>query len=106
MTFAELKILAQKHGRNLGNMARGKQSKRALTAVLVLFALPVFGVLTAFGVASDSQLDKVPRREMIELLAMPASEESMLVEKPSAISRKRPGAAWRHGRRAAAKIAR
>ena len=79
MTFAELKILAQKHGRNLGHMASGKQSRRALTAVLVLFALPVFGVLTAFGVASDSQLDKVPRREMIELLAMPASEESMLV---------------------------
>ena len=36
MTFAELKILAQKHGSSLLNMVRSNPAKRALTAVVVL----------------------------------------------------------------------
>jgi murein DD-endopeptidase MepM/ murein hydrolase activator NlpD len=50
--------------------------KRALAAVGVLLALPVFGVLTAFGVASDTQLERVPRQDVIETLLLPAIEEA------------------------------
>ena len=70
MTFAELKILAQKHARSLWHFARGVAGKRTLAAVLVLFALPIFGVLTAFGVSSDSQLDHTERREIIESISL------------------------------------
>lgn len=60
-------------------MLHGLQAKRALTAVMVLLALPIFGVLTAFGVSSDSQLDRIERREITESLALPKSEEAALV---------------------------
>jgi murein DD-endopeptidase MepM/ murein hydrolase activator NlpD len=75
MTFAELKILAQKHGQHLWHVANGEAARRTLTAVLVLLALPVFGVLTAFGVSSDSQLDRIERRDVTETLALPKTEE-------------------------------
>jgi len=78
MTFAELKILAQKHGLSLWQAARSGPAKRTLTAIMVLFALPVFGVLTAFGVSSDSQLDRIERREITEVLILPKAEEAML----------------------------
>ncbi|HEX9390015.1 MAG TPA: M23 family metallopeptidase [Usitatibacteraceae bacterium] len=74
MTFAEFKILAQKQGKGLWDAA----PKRALIAIGVLFALPVFGVLTAFGVASDTQLESVPRHEVIEALALPPFTESLV----------------------------
>ena len=70
MTFAELKILAQKHAQGLWHVARGETGKRALTVIGVFFALPIFGVLTAFGVSSDSQLDQIERREIIESLTL------------------------------------
>ena len=76
MTFAEYKILAQKHGLGLWHALQGAQAKRALTAVVVLFALPIFGVLTAFGVPSDTQLDHVERRQIIESLAIPKAEDA------------------------------
>lgn len=43
-----------------------------LVAAGVLFALPVFGVLTAFGVASDTQLDRLERRSVEMPLELPA----------------------------------
>ena len=67
MTFAESKIVAQIVLTRLWRLL----PKQALVAVTVLFALPVFGVLTAFGVASDTQLDKIDRREITELLTLP-----------------------------------
>ena len=67
MTFAESKIVAQKALIRLWHFL----PKRALIAVSVLFALPVFGVLTAFGVATDTQLDKIERHEKVELLRLP-----------------------------------
>ncbi|MEO8103526.1 MAG: M23 family metallopeptidase, partial [Betaproteobacteria bacterium] len=77
-TFAEFKILAQKHRLGLRHLLRAVPAKRALTATLVLLALPVFGVLTAFGVSSDSQLDPMARRELTEILALPTAEEATL----------------------------
>ena len=78
MTFAELKILAQKHGSGLLHVVRSNPAKRALTAVVILLALPVFGVLTAFGVSSDTQLDRIERREISVALALPSPEEAAL----------------------------
>ncbi|MEP7156280.1 MAG: M23 family metallopeptidase [Betaproteobacteria bacterium] len=54
------------------------QAKRLAIAVTVLFALPIFGVLTAFGVSSDSQLDNIQRREITQNLALPKAEEAAL----------------------------
>jgi murein DD-endopeptidase MepM/ murein hydrolase activator NlpD len=72
MTFAESKIVAQKTLLRLWHFL----PKRALIAVSVLFALPIFGVLTAFGVATDTKLDKIERHEMVALLSLPAFEPS------------------------------
>ena len=74
MTFAESKIVAQKVLVRLWHFL----PKRALIAVSVLFALPIFGVLTAFGVATDTQLDKLERHELVALLSLPAFEQSAL----------------------------
>ena len=71
MTFAESKIVAQKSLARLWMML----PKRALIAVSVLFALPVFGVLTAFGVATDTQLDKIERHALVASLSIPAFEQ-------------------------------
>lgn len=77
MTFQQFKILAQKL-LTQKHMHRAWQAapKRALIAVGVLFALPVFGTLTAFGVASDTQLDRVERREMVQTIALPKLEST------------------------------
>ena len=71
MTFAESKIVAQKCFVRTWDLL----PKRVLVAVTVLFALPVFGVLTAFGVASDTQLDKIERREIVDALSLPTFEQ-------------------------------
>jgi len=78
MTFAEFKILAQKHAMSLWHVMQGTQAKRLLVAVAVLFALPIFGVLTAFGVSSDSQLDNIERREITQSLSLPKPEDAAL----------------------------
>ena len=76
MTFAEFKIVAQNALARLWHHV----PKRAVLTVSVLFALPTFGVLTAFGVATDTQLDKIARHEMVEALSLsafePAAQES------------------------------
>ena len=74
MTFAEFKIVAQKSAVRLWHVL----PKRALIAVSVLFALPVFGVLTAFGVATDTQLDKIERHDLVESLSLPAFKPDAL----------------------------
>ena len=45
--------------------------KKPLAAALLLFALPTFGVVTAFGIAPDTSLDSIERREVVELLSLP-----------------------------------
>jgi murein DD-endopeptidase MepM/ murein hydrolase activator NlpD len=72
MTYAESKIVAQKTLVRLWHFL----PKRALIAVSVLFALPIFGVLTAFGVATDTQLDKIERHEIVAPLTLPAFEQA------------------------------
>ncbi len=71
MNFTKLKILSQKLTENLWNSG----GKRTVIAIGVLLALPVFGVLTAFGVASDTQLDSVQRRDVTQVLALPAAPD-------------------------------
>ncbi|MBI3714443.1 MAG: M23 family metallopeptidase [Betaproteobacteria bacterium] len=65
MTIREFKIVAQKW------LANATGLKRALIAVAILFGLPVCGVLTAFGVATDTQLEATPRQEINQALALP-----------------------------------
>jgi murein DD-endopeptidase MepM/ murein hydrolase activator NlpD len=83
MNKAELTILAQRIFQT-GTLRSAAQSasqfamlpnvRRAATAVAVLFALPVFGTLTAFGVASDTQTANLERRDITESIALPAFE--------------------------------
>ena len=68
MNFTKLKILSQNITESLWNSG----GKRTIIAIGVLLALPVFGVLTAFGVASDTQLEKIVRHDVTQILALPA----------------------------------
>ena len=45
--------------------------KKPLAAVALLFALPTFGVVTAFGIAPDTSLEKIERREVADALSLP-----------------------------------
>ncbi len=78
MTIAEFKILAQMQGKSLWRALNGVQTRRALTVLLLFFALPVFGVLMAFGVTSDTQLDRIARQDVVEDLALPAIDAANL----------------------------
>lgn len=44
--------------------------KKPLAAVLLIFALPTFGVVTAFGIAPGTSLDRIERREVVEMLSL------------------------------------
>jgi murein DD-endopeptidase MepM/ murein hydrolase activator NlpD len=72
MTFQELKHVARAASKRIWQSA----PQRALIAIGVLFTLPVFGVLTAFGVASDTQIEAIPRQDVIETLSLPAFNEA------------------------------
>ena len=67
MKFAKLKILSQNLTESLWNSG----GKRTIIAIGVLLVLPVFGVLTAFGVASDTKLDSIQRRDVSQVLTLP-----------------------------------
>lgn len=67
MKFAKLKILSQNLTESLWNSG----GKRTIIAIGVLLVLPVFGVLTAFGVASDTKLDSLQRRDVSQVLTLP-----------------------------------
>jgi murein DD-endopeptidase MepM/ murein hydrolase activator NlpD len=56
--------------------ARNPGVRRAGVAVAVLLALPVFGVLTAFGVASDTQTTNLARVEVVTPLTLPNFDAS------------------------------
>jgi murein DD-endopeptidase MepM/ murein hydrolase activator NlpD len=45
--------------------------KKPVAATLLLFALPTFGVVTAFGIAPDTSLDRIERRDVVEMLSLP-----------------------------------
>jgi murein DD-endopeptidase MepM/ murein hydrolase activator NlpD len=63
MSTRKLLILAQ----NLLAPLPGKP----LLAIAILFALPTFGVLTAFGIAPDTSLENIERHEVVEALVLP-----------------------------------
>lgn len=76
MRAAEFKILAKKRLADVTSHALRTEGRRFAVSVVVLAALPVFGVLTAFGVASDSQIDKVPRQSIEQALEVAWSNDS------------------------------
>ena len=45
--------------------------RKLLFAVAILFVLPTFSVVTAFGLAPDTQLEHIERRVVIEQLTLP-----------------------------------
>ena len=69
MNFRKLKILSQNLTESLWNSG----GRRTIVAIGVLLALPVFGVLTAFGVATDTPLEKIPRHDVTQILALPSA---------------------------------
>ncbi len=78
MKHLELKILAHqtkaKLSRLVPALAADPQVRRAAVAVCILFALPVFGLLTAFGVSSDTNTSQISRQEITQPLTLPPFE--------------------------------
>jgi murein DD-endopeptidase MepM/ murein hydrolase activator NlpD len=75
MNKAELKILAHRTANTLIEFSKRPQIKRFATAIAVFFVIPVFGVLTAFGVSSDTQTDALVRHDVTQALPLPAIED-------------------------------
>ncbi len=78
MNFVELKILAHHTRAKLVRIVQAlvakTQVRRAVVAVGVLFALPVFGLLTAFGVSSDTSTSQIAQQEVTQPLTLPPFE--------------------------------
>ncbi len=75
LNLAGLKILAERVTITLIQFAKRPHVKRFASSVTVFFVIPVFGVLTAFGVSSDSQTSNLTRLDVTEQMALPAYEE-------------------------------
>ncbi len=71
MNHAELKILTHRVGSSLFEFTRRPRVRRFSTVITLLFVLPTFGVLTAFGVSSDTELSALARKEVVQALALP-----------------------------------
>jgi murein DD-endopeptidase MepM/ murein hydrolase activator NlpD len=79
MNHTELKIQAHRAVTGMANAIRSAaqrpELRRTAVAVGVLLALPIFGVLTAFGVSSDTSTTQVVRRDVDQLIALPDFQE-------------------------------
>ena len=77
MTREEFKMVAEnaaKRASQLVSKALARPATRQIARVLaVYFAIPVCGLLVAFGVATDTQLENVPRQEITQALALPVA---------------------------------
>jgi murein DD-endopeptidase MepM/ murein hydrolase activator NlpD len=78
MNTTELKILAHQTGATLARVipaaASRPEVRRTAVAISVLFALPVFGLLTAFGVSSDTTTSQIARQDVTQPIALPEFE--------------------------------
>ncbi len=74
MNNAELKILAHRMRSSLLEFVGRAQVRRVATAAAVLLVLPVFGLLTAFGVATDTDLSRLARKDVVQQLTLPQLE--------------------------------
>jgi len=45
--------------------------RKPFAAAALLFAVPTFGVVTAFGIAPDTSLEKIERKEVAATLPLP-----------------------------------
>jgi murein DD-endopeptidase MepM/ murein hydrolase activator NlpD len=79
MNHTELKIQAHRAVTGMANAilsaAQHPELRRTAVAVGVLFALPIFGLLTAFGVSSDTSTTQVVRRDVDQLITLPDFQE-------------------------------
>lgn len=74
MNNVELKILAHRMRSSLLEFVGRAQVRRVATAAAVLLVLPVFGLLTAFGVATDTDLSRLARKDVVQQLTLPQLE--------------------------------
>ncbi len=76
MNYTAIKIRAHRFKHKLVGVIptalHRPELRRTAIAVAVLFALPVFGVITAFGVSSDTATARVARQDVSQILALPA----------------------------------
>ena len=75
MKYATLKILMYRASgtllRALPAAVKRPEVRRMATAVGVLLALPAFGVLTAFGVSSDTATTQLVQRDIVQAVSLP-----------------------------------
>ena len=75
MEYARAKILARRVSRRLlsalPTAVKRRELQRMATAIGVLLALPVFGVLTAFGVSSDTATTRLVRSDVVQSVPLP-----------------------------------
>ena len=74
----DLKLIADRVARALlalTELCMRPQMKRLTSAIAIFFVIPVFGVLTAFGVSSDTATTNLVRQEITQPLALPAKDE-------------------------------
>ena len=63
--------MQQGKGRILAQFQPSQERKLRLRWLLALSTLPLFGVITAFGIAPQSSVENIPVQEVIEELALP-----------------------------------
>ena len=63
--------MQQGKGRILAQFQSSQERKLRLRWLLALSTLPLFGVITAFGIAPQSSVENIPVQEVIEELALP-----------------------------------
>ena len=80
MTFTQLKTFAQQAAENMvpavAAFARKPAVQRMAVVVGVFFVVPIFGVLTAFGVSSNTETHNVLRTDIQQPLVLPDFADS------------------------------
>lgn len=63
--------MQQDKGRILAQIQPSQERKLRLRWLLALSTLPLFGVITAFGIAPQSSVENIPVQEVVEALTLP-----------------------------------
>lgn len=81
MTGKEFKMVAENAAKSVSLLVSriwARPATRQIARILaVYFAIPVCGLIAAFGVATDTQLDTIPRQEVTQTLALPSLQDSI-----------------------------
>jgi murein DD-endopeptidase MepM/ murein hydrolase activator NlpD len=80
MNRTELKILADRTTSALIKFAKRPEVARLGVVIAVFFVVPIFGVLTAFGVSSDIETSNLPRTEFTQPIVLPVFDDTSATE--------------------------